>query len=56
MKERKTQRRKGGAQFASPMSDQRRPNFERRGTLPAAPPPTPAQELFGERRRYPNER
>ena len=57
MIERKADRRHGASSyFTSPVNDRRRPSFERRGTVPPAPPPTPAQELFGERRRYPNER
>ena len=55
--ERKADRRRSASSFfTSPVNDRRRPSFERRGTGPAAPPPTPEQELFGERRRYPNER
>lgn len=54
MQERKQDRRKGRAQFVSPISDQRRPTYERRGTVPASPPPTREQQLFGERRLLPD--
>jgi hypothetical protein len=47
--ERKQQRRKGGA-LDSPVMDQRRPAFERRGTVPQAPMLTREQQLYGERR------
>jgi hypothetical protein len=47
--ERKITRRKGGP-LDSPLADRRRPQFERRGTVPEAPPPTREQKLYGERR------
>lgn len=54
MHERKADRRRGvSSYFTSPVNDRRRPKYERRGTVPPAPPPTPAQELYGERRRVP---
>lgn len=49
-------RRKGRALFCEAIADRRRPQFERRGTVPLAPPPTREMELFGERRRNPKER
>lgn len=54
--ERKTIRRKGQALFYDAISDQRRPAYERRGTVPAAAPLTRGQQVFGERRAYPRER
>ncbi|SDC70888.1 hypothetical protein SAMN05428966_102162 [Massilia sp. PDC64] len=58
MIERKQDRRRGvSSYFTSPVNDRRRPSFERRGTVPAAPPTkTLEQQVYGERRRYPNER
>lgn len=55
MVERKVTRGKGGP-IDPPIADRRRPAYERRGTMPAAPAPTPEQQLYGERRRHPNER
>lgn len=55
MIERKADRRKGvSSHFTSPQNDRRRPQYERRGTVPQAPPPSPAQELYGERRLLPD--
>jgi hypothetical protein len=55
MIERKADRRRGVSSFfTSPVNDRRRPNFERRGTVPARPVPTPAQRLYGERRVLPD--
>jgi hypothetical protein len=54
MKERKQDRRSGASHFTSPQSDQRRPQFERRGTTPAAPQPTPDVLKYGERRVLPD--
>ena len=56
MIERKCQRRAGKASFDSPAADRRRPQFERRGTVPAAAPLTREQQLYGERRAHPRER
>jgi hypothetical protein len=55
MIERKADRRRSASSFfTSPVNDRRRPNFERRGTVPARPAPTPAQRLYGERRVLPD--
>jgi hypothetical protein len=54
--ERKTIRRKGQAVFYDAITDRRRPQFERRETVPQEAPPTREQKLFGERRQNPNER
>lgn len=55
MTERKSDRRKGtSSHFTSPQNDRRRPQYERRGTVPDAPAPTREMQMFGERRR--NER
>ena len=55
MKERKADRRRSASSyFTSPVNDQRRPSFERRGTVPASPPPTREQQVFGERRLLPD--
>ncbi len=52
--ERKADRRKGvSSHFTSPVNDRRRPQFERRGTVPEAPPLTQEQKLYGERRVLP---
>ena len=57
MIERGADRRRGvSSYFTSPVNDRRRPQFERRGTVPATSPRTLEQQLYGERRRYPNER
>lgn len=53
MIERKITRRKGGP-LDSPLADRRRPQFERRGTVPQEPPPTREQQLYGERRLQPD--
>lgn len=53
MKERKITRRKGGL-LDSPISDRRRPAYERRGTVPAAPQLPREVQLHGERRLLPN--
>jgi hypothetical protein len=37
------------------MTDRRRPQFERRGTVPTARPLTLEQQLYGERRQHPKE-
>jgi hypothetical protein len=56
--ERKSDRRKGQAQFYNAIADRRRPSYERRvGATVAAQPgeirPGPGERLhFGERRRY----
>jgi hypothetical protein len=47
--ERTHTRRKGGP-LDSPLADRRRPQFERRGTVPQPPAPTRVQQLYGERR------
>jgi len=52
MIERKHQRRKGGP-LDAPAADQRRKNFERRGTRTQGPAPTLGQQLYGERRKQP---
>jgi hypothetical protein len=55
--ERGADRRKGvSAYFTGPQNDRRRPQFERRGTVPQEAPPTREQQLFGERRQRPRER
>lgn len=55
MTERKADRRRGAAVvFTPPAADQRRPQFERRGTVPARPTPTHGQQVFGERRVLPD--
>lgn len=57
MIERGKDRRRGvSSYFTSPVNDRRRPQFERRGTVPLAPPPTREQQLYGERRQNPKER
>jgi hypothetical protein len=53
--ERKQQRRKGGP-LDSRLDDRRRPQRERRGTVPQEAPLTRQQKLFGERRQNPRER
>jgi hypothetical protein len=50
MIERKADRRSGASHFTGPAADQRRPAYERRGTVPAAAALTRGQQLFGERR------
>lgn len=52
MIERKEIRRKGGP-TDSPVGDRRRPQFERRGTVPQQPAPTREQQLYGDRRVLP---
>lgn len=53
--ERKQDRRRSASSyFTCPVNDRRRPKFERRGTVPAKPAPTPAQQLYGERRVLPD--
>ena len=55
MIERGQDRRHGvSSYFTSPVNDRRRPSFERRGTAPAAPPPTREVLLHGERRMLPD--
>lgn len=55
--ERGLDRRRGASSyFTSPHNDRRRPQFERRGTVPAAQPLTREQQLYGERRAHPRER
>lgn len=55
MIERKSDRRRSASSyFTSPVNDRRRPQFERRGTVPAAPPATRGQKVFGERRLLPD--
>lgn len=57
MIERKADRRKGvSSHFTSPQHDRRRPQYERRGTVPEKPELPPVVQLYGERRRNPNER
>lgn len=57
MIERKADRRRGvSSHFTSPHNDRRRPQFERRGTVPEAAPLTREQQLYGERRANPRER
>jgi hypothetical protein len=57
MIERKADRRSGASShFTGPAADQRRPAYERRGTVPAAAPLTREQQLYGERRVHPRER
>lgn len=53
MIERGPDRRRGVATFASPAADRRRPQFERRGTVPQVAPSTLGQQLYGERRKRP---
>ncbi|WP_323141322.1 hypothetical protein [Massilia phyllosphaerae] len=51
MIERGPDRRSGvSSHFTCPHNNRRRPAYERRGTVPAAPPVTREQQLFGERR------
>jgi hypothetical protein len=47
-------RRKGRSLFCDTIADRRRPQFERRGTVPLALAPTREMELYGERRRKPD--
>ena len=54
MRERGPDRRKGRAHFRDIVADRRRRQFERRGTVPAAPATTREVELYGERRRRPD--
>ena len=57
MIERGSDRRRGvSSHFTSPHNDRRRPQFERRGTVPAARTLTLGQQLYGERRAHPRER
>lgn len=56
MSDRGPDRRSGRATFCGGMADRRRPQFERRGTVPAARPLTLGQQLYGERRQRPKER
>ena len=49
-------RRSASSYFTSPHNNRRRPQFERRGTVPQVAPPTRGQQLFGERRAHPRER
>jgi hypothetical protein len=51
--ERKITRRKGGP-LDSPTADRRRPAYERRGTVPAAPQPPREVHMYGERRLLPD--
>jgi hypothetical protein len=53
--ERKGSRRKAASShFTSPHNDRRRPQFERRGTVPQKPAPTREQLVYGERRVLPD--
>lgn len=55
MTERGKDRRRGvSSYFTSPVNDRRRPQFERRGTVPAKPAPTTGQRIYGERRVLPD--
>jgi hypothetical protein len=55
MIERKVIRRKAvSSYFTSPVSDRRRPQFERRGTVAQVAPPTREQRVYGERRLLPD--
>jgi hypothetical protein len=55
MIERKQDRRRSASSyFTSPVNDRRRPSFERRGTVPDAPPLQREVQLYGERRRLPD--
>jgi len=57
MTERGPDRRSGvSSHFTCPHNNRRRSQFERRGTVPAQPPLTPAQQLYGERRAHPRGR
>jgi hypothetical protein len=48
-------RRSGvSSHFTSPVNDRRRPQYERRGTVPQAAPPTREQQVYGERRVMPD--
>lgn len=53
--ERKADRRRSASSyFTSPVNDRRRPAYERRGTVLAAPPRPREQQVFGERRMLPD--
>jgi hypothetical protein len=55
MIERGKDRRGVSRYFTSPVNDRRRPQFERRGTVPARlAPPTREQWVYGERRVLPD--
>ena len=55
MIERGKDRRRGvSSYFTSPVNDRRRPQFERRGTVPQAAPPTRGEQVYGDRRRLPD--
>lgn len=55
MIERKADRRRSASSyFTSPVNDRRRPSFERRGTVPAAPPQPREVQRYGERRVLPD--
>jgi hypothetical protein len=55
MIERGKDRRRGvSSYFTSPVNDRRRPQFERRGTVPARPAPTRGERVYGERRVLPD--
>jgi hypothetical protein len=55
MIERKADRRRGvSSHFTSPQHDRRRPQFERRGTVPQQPAPTREQQVYGDRRVLPD--
>lgn len=55
MIERGKDRRRGvSSYFTSPVNDRRRPQFERRGTVPATPAPTRGEQVYGERRVLPD--
>ena len=53
--ERKADRRRSASSyFTSPVNDRRRPQFERRGTVPQAPAQPLEVQLHGERRLLPD--
>ena len=55
MIERKTDRRSGvSSHFTSPQHDRRRPQFERRCTVPQKAEPTREELLYGDRRVLPD--
>ena len=55
MIERGKDRRRGVSSYVtSPVTDRRRPRYERRGTVPQVAPPTREQQVYGERRQLPD--
>jgi hypothetical protein len=55
MIERGKDRRRGvSSHFTSPQHDRRRPQYERRGTVPQVAPPTREQQVYGDRRVLPD--